>query len=457
MDTLGILALVLLQIPNAAVRENSKLPESLRRAYAARDPTVCFTGLVEWRVVDNRPRVAGTQYFRWRCAGEDLISEFLGDENGVTLLSEDGSVPVEGHRAVRALQKDGERWVYRDQSTTAAIQAQRAPSSYVVPDLRQIGLNPVIAERPLYMLDQWWKGHTTEYEETSENGLIVVTEWLVRDGNRRGRCRTWIDPERGWNVVRTQGEYDGKRAGTTNIDLSLVDNIWFPARVTSLNSDGEAVHTIEVLHSEFNRPEHPTALTVQHLGLEPGVSVMNEAIGLGFIWDGEELLVPGEWLKRVADGRATPGPTVTREYSRLLARSSEFEAPTSSDVAIASAPSTKVEAHILSDWEQYTKSFIELHKLSPDQTSRAWQICRDCQSQALGYLSRRRAEFAKLERPDSQPTTSSAPTGVAKDAERLEELMAPIHAIFESKLKPRLHSLLTREQWKAASQPTSGR
>ncbi len=122
------------------------------------------------------------------------------------------------------------------------------------------------------------------------------------------------------------------------------------------------------------------------------------------------------------------------------------------------------------EWERYVREFIEKYQLTNEQADRARAILKDCKEQAARIMKTRTPaleqidrQIAELTRPE--PSAAGDRKGPAPDnkarAERLAELnkskqklLEPLTGIFEDQLKPRLETLPTRAQRRAAEATT---
>lgn len=107
-----------------------------------------------------------------------------------------------------------------------------------------------------------------------------------------------------------------------------------------------------------------------------------------------------------------------------------------------------------SEWEQYTKQFIERYKLDDEQKTKAMQILKDCQDQGNRYVTSRKA---RIEAIDEELKKLGNDANAAEQRKKLTEqrgkLLDPLTQIFERQLKPRLEKLPTRAQRRDAENP----
>lgn len=406
----------------------------------------CNTAVAEIAYTDYRGEKPTHRFYTWRCADGDVLSTDRGDENGsFRTATEDG--PQWPQRPTNYLIDEGQNWEYSPGSAVVRTTGPRQSNHLATRDLRASGLNPVVPSWPLEAIlsqPERVEPPTFEQEELQDGTWHVTVNWNLSNG-QINRWNYWIDPNRNWNIIRSFSTTDGIGGDRTNvIDYMLVDCQWFPREVLRLSSDGTVTSRLEVIHAQVNRPEHVQDFSPADMGLETGVFVMPSFPGApGGVWDDNALLAPGEYTRRVELGLLEAGPGVRREWERLRAQS----APPSSAPAAEHTPAAARiggRPRFESEWEEYTRDFIRRYRLTPDQSQRALTILRDCQARAWDFLRRHRAEFEAAERARSTSPTSAP-------AARLKDLLAPIDAIFEEELKPRLNKLPTREQHAAVA------
>ncbi len=114
------------------------------------------------------------------------------------------------------------------------------------------------------------------------------------------------------------------------------------------------------------------------------------------------------------------------------------------------------------EWEQYTRNFIQKYQLNEGQEQRALAILKDCTAQAVRHTESTKAqvetiqgEIAKLTASDNK---KAAAEKLTKWNDKLKDVREPINQIFEKQLKPRLDKLPTRAQRAAAdAKPERGK
>jgi hypothetical protein len=141
----------------------------------------------------------------------------------------------------------------------------------------------------------------TSAEPTTVAGkpAVLVRGTYVRSGSEH-RC--WVDPDRGYNVVRFELASPPAKPGgperlgvviETELSQDMPSGIWFPKSYWGRHfyPDGSVNETrVAVEVAAFNRPPDPAAFTLAGLGLSRGTVVKDEgANDGGQFWTGQEL------------------------------------------------------------------------------------------------------------------------------------------------------------------------
>lgn len=428
------------------------------------------TARFEWSLRETATgggKTAHTRFFSSRCAGDDYLIVDRGDEDAIVQRTSDGREAAVTYKGARhALMKGGEAWIHVEDAIDATVVTPRDAEMFGLYDMRRLGIhmfgeNKSIEERAA---DAGYPAPRYE-SSTTADGLEVVTATVGS-----GKQQWWIDPEKGWNVVRTAVWLNGAKIGEARYELGLYDGVWFPKRMEKFRlaaGEAEPSTVLEVLSAEFNRLEHPQELTPATIGIEVGTSLMllNRVPPVARRWDGEKLVRFDEFRARLENGEIALGPTVARETRRLQASGIKRQNQIETD---PKRPNTRVDptngaSRFQSEWEAYTRRFIARYRLDPGQTQKALEILRDCQDRGNQYLTRRKPEFQQLEKLELE--LKSAPPEDERIAmekrQRLrtkrELLRAPIGQIFETQLKPRLSKIPTRAQRQTAEGRAPGK
>lgn len=456
-------------------------PAALERAVAARSAELLKTVRLEYVRHDRDPnhRFGPHSYFHsWSAAGDERVATAWGDEEGVCLRNERGEPGIEYSEIgpQSTLFSHGEIWQHRDDSTRAVVNTEPRvlnflPTAEQFFDLRLLGIDPFGADRNIEDHVRDYGEGPLRYESHPEGKLVVVTATTTSGA----RFTWWIDPDRDYSVTQTATEHDGKRLVEAHYELAQFDGIWFPKRIDRYrvgageHVGAEASETLEFLTVEFNHPEHPKHFSPTDIGIEAGVSVIFHDARKPGAWDGHAVVPTDDFMARVAAGELTRGPNVLRVMRRRqIAAGMQPTAETES--VAASSASQPADAGALggrgfagaaqrlrngceSEWERYTRRFIQRFALDAAQTERATGILRDCQERAAKLSADRKDTFddltARMRKDESRPKATE------QMSRELRELRGALDRIFEEQLKPRLEKLPTRAQRDAAHEPAA--
>ncbi|MBW7906927.1 MAG: hypothetical protein LC135_07355 [Phycisphaerae bacterium] len=459
----------------AAMSDPSDRPEALRRAIGYRE--ALFAAHLEVQLT-SYPEPSGeapeTYFITFRAAGDRYLMIHRGDADGCVIDEgqKDGrpNVTPRTFAPRHALYIDGQVW----QASDAEAAARLTPPDMALfdaCDLRQLALNPAVYNRSVDDLERTAGalGAPLRYTAGREGSLEVVTA-VTGDI----RLRWWIDPDRNWNVVRSEVESGGADGllSRHEVELGLIDGLWFPRRVAHVVVRGGQARTVkvcEVLGGELNRPELPGVLEPDFIGIEPGreVQVISspQKAEVRF-WDGARLIDTAEYVARVRDGSLVPGPGVKRTMARIrasnaqrLAREQAGLEPATLSAAIENMRRYGTNRRgaglrpFESEWEAYTRRFIETYRLDEEQRQRAWSICDECQERGREYIERRRSELRALDAEGlglQELPKDVQPARAQQLNERRARLLEPLQRIFDAQLRPRLDKLPTRAQRAAA-------
>ncbi|MEP0845668.1 MAG: hypothetical protein HRF50_02480 [Phycisphaerae bacterium] len=448
----------------------ARLPVALARVEERRQRIKTASiewSLTEYQALTNAPATSAsprTVFYSTELTGGEALRINFGDEQGVVRRTIDGA-PVRGNQdTLGALFREGEIWSYQRGSATAKLHAL---GRFIPPeDLRSLGLSPLLDHRSVHSLlheEMGGEPASREYTERTEKGLTVV------EGKADyGTYSWWVDPRKGGEVVRaTFADVSGVVLETRAV-LGRFGDEWFPESVEVYRRDfaeGKApAEVIRVLSFECNRPEHPRELFPADLGMECGVQVQKyDSSGKmveTLMFDGRRAVPVKEFFDRLEKGEIQRGPTIERLLAEGRARREQWERDSGLSIVdlfprrfpFNADPRLALE----SEWERYTREFIARFELNEDQRQKAWEICRQCEERARQYVNNHEDARAELKR-------HAAELARQKDAEadvrrqdllrKRDDLLAPINAIFENELKPRLDELPTRAQRTRAERP----
>jgi hypothetical protein len=310
------------------------------------------------------------------------------------------------------------------------------------PDLRALGVRPVFCwDRDIH--DALWKDlgqapPPRKYAARMDGSLHVVSVDVW------DRTMTWwIDPDRGWQATRVTYSKEGVVEREARVSLAKFGEYWFPQSVMYFNqgyrNGTEPWDVVTVDKALFNDARQPQVLSPADIGITPRMFIWLKdntmmKVGTG-AWDGTQ----------ITDVNFFAGMGPRAELVTHLLEKGGLLALASQPVAAATSQATVPE----SEWEAYTRRFIERYKLTSDQAHAAMKVLHDCQEQAQTYLARHESEFKHLddqEQAARQADAADRKTRLESLAEARRKLRAPLDEIFEQQLKPRLEKLPTRKQ-----------
>ncbi len=435
-------------------------------------------GEVQWSVrgVYNALDVVN---FTSRFTVRSLLLVNRGDDSGTVAFDRRSARPMKGRKYYLLNQEDG-AWITDGESVTIKHYPQETtapPPDDIFHDVRAVDLSPngkwyKSVHHALWKSGIEKHGRVT-YEERIEAGLHVVTATARTADGHHTEFVWWLDPKRGWSPVKTQHRRDGELVSHTRVRVKDWNGLWFPEhleRFWRYYEKGSKPTTEITIHSVRLDDSMPDAFGPVDLGAEVGTNITVTATPstpahyLG--WDGTKGIDPDEFSRKLAAGELKRGPNFMRAIGRTT-RPSGHRTPRVPKAERAKGLFPEVLVEIVSDeWERYVRQFIERHRLSDTQTESARAVLADCRKEAEGYVAGHKKDFAALGLPSDRRRRSPKraeqlkrlekyygikppPAGRASDPRREEarrRLYAPIDAIFEHRLKPRLEALLTAEQ-----------
>lgn len=442
----------------------ASIPPVLEAAFSARRDAI-QTARIEWMSRLDRPGVdPDISFYSWQCAGDTYLSKRHGDAFGQVFA---GSAPERADRpppeSENSLICQGLEWRYVPDETIAFAQsASGGAAKNGLADLRELSLNPVGWDWSIESLLAEYAPDAELTFQTHEVGALVRVETQFVDRQQKINRWAWtIDPARDFSVVQTEVYSNGQKQYETIADLIQIDGVWFPRSIERIRAgELEPAEVCEIISAELNRPEHPQTLGPGDIGVEPGMPVAFRSgqTATGGVWDGQRIVSSPEFFGAVAGGHAQVGPNLARALRRQQVRNELEELKAARERLGVIAPPQRFE----SEWERYTREFTVNYQLDMAQVNQAHAILEDCQQRANRHLDAHRPDFNRMERLVREALKSGSTTSAPADpkvAEQYRALRAPIDGIFEKDLKPRLDSLLTRQQRKlvpsAASRPAT--
>lgn len=406
------------------------------------------SGSVRWATTlsDGRTLHYESQYAR----NGDMLFANRGDDDGWVLAGRSK------HPELYLRDRHG-WWSHRETSARATLVPCDSPEApqflKYVKDVRFVG----VAASPWSMnqdvgFDAVWNdpAHAIAFWEEEQSGDRVI----VRGHTLTEAVFEWvISPQKGWNAERIRWQLEGDWQEAT-CELKKLGDIWLPTR-TEYQENGRTVAVVRIDEASLNLDSDAAALAPQCLGLEPGMRVLIAGkLEMGpnlTVWDGDKLSNWGVFVADVKAGRRAWGPTMQRVH-----RTGSTGSPYALDAAQAIAKLDGALALARQElrrheglWETYVRRFIARYALDPDQSQKALQVLSQAQQRGRELLSRVEKSFLPLQ------TELQACTDAERRADlerRIAELRAPIDAVFEEELKPRLERLPTREQRRRAGE-----
>jgi hypothetical protein len=398
---------------------------------------------------------------------------------------------------ISTLKKDDQLWWHASSTTSAYVLPVDSPVGDEMGDARNLGLNPWTDNAPFYdrllrtavagagrdhggieglpatiseigrRYEEALRSNpaAVDFDSQIEGGLHVVTA-KVGDA----KLGWWIDPGQGWNPVRTAVWQGGELLGETRVINQHLGDVWFPQQVGFYSPRYMEARLpyqdVSLGVPTINGANDPTELSPADIGLEVGmkVYVADGRRTETLYWDGKNAVPREVFVHRVESGELQYGLTVGNELRQEReGRTTQPTWPVEPVPAGASPPATPDEplppwkpgelnkqaagSKFESEWERYTRLFIEKYKLNEDQTQKAWSILRSCQALAESYMARHRTEMSEIDRrlaESKHAAPAEASAAQASLAEQRAKLFAPINEIFEKQLKVRLEKLPTR-------------
>jgi len=362
---------------------------------------------------------------------------------------------------INTLYCNGKHWRNLGDSLSASVGTEPADPQ---PDARTLGMLPFGYAFDLNqaVTDPERRGEQAAYEYDVEDEppyRVVTTHIRLEYSDRAARIKQWIDPARGWNVVRAQYiGAEGQVVAESRCALADCEGIWFPESVVLFRpiTHGDQPYAIIRIHDvRLNDPSLPHKFTPEDIGIEVGTNVhLRDDKGRSEIhaWDGQRLVPFGEMAGRVNRGELQLGPNYQVQMRRLQEEAA-IRAASGRILAERYGPAPRTDdprpdiRPRPGEWEVYVTRFIRFYELDSEQSQKAWSIYRECKDRAETALAARREELRKFEREkDSLPDTADRAEAYRRLGELKAEIEGPVVKIFEHDLKPRLRSLLTRRQ-----------
>ncbi|RMF77158.1 MAG: hypothetical protein D6744_11615 [Planctomycetota bacterium] len=454
-----ILLAALLAVAVAGAQTVVERPTALRRFEQNRKALI--SGRVEWTVETLEPKPFVKHYVSRYARNGDRIVEHRRNADGVVSVDPTGK-PVSGFPKL-VLERRGEIWqttelipqarVWRGEGT---IPEQVRMQFEDAPDVRAVAIQPVSESMRQGLASIWGAPDFAgfDWEQRRDGPVYIVI------GRQGAHCMTWwIDSERGWNATRALYEREGEIVAEMRCELQRFGEYWFPLTVEYL-IQGNPIEIIRIASADFNSPDDPAQFAPADIGVEPGYQIGEFGRPYAEYWDGNKQLSAEEYAALERSGRIKPGKTVRwyrehhssgqkhpyqtpDEYRAWLAQRRDFQ--------------TSLLRRYVSAWEQYVLDFIQRFELNDEQTQSAYRVLTECQQQAEPLLRRTRYPYQKLLIELQEAQRCGDQPAVSRLQERIEHLKTPFVRIFESRLKPGLQRLPTRQQRMRAADVVTSR
>jgi hypothetical protein len=290
------------------------------------------------------------------------------------------------------------------------------------------------------------------WDERREGSLRVATATFTSGA----RVEWQIDPDKGWNATRSRVvAVDGSVRAESVCTLKEYDGVWLPQTVEYYQA-GRLHERVTIQSARLNRVDDPASFNAGDLNLEPGDTVISLNTGAPPVrWNGSNLVSLEQWDADVQAGRSHW--SARRE---AINRGEPFSSPYDTEAGVArriAAQADQRRASAINEhvtpWGRYVERFIQRYELNQDQSARARQILRVCEDQADEYIVRVRVDLDRAIARVEEARNAGSDEQLAMAQKQLEKLREPIAGIFERDLKPRLDTLPTRAQRKAAEAP----
>ncbi len=404
-------------------------------------------GDVHWTVRLPQGQQLSLAHYHSRFTNGDHIIINRGDDEGYVGLNMQNE-RVKG-RVVMMRQRDGTMWM----TDGASVAADVWPADSLMPPLAMfadvLSLDVVVETRLFARFQDLhtalWKSGiekrgSVSYHESSQNGVHMVSAEVRRPDGRKIEYLWWLDPKRGWGPVKTEYRQDGKVVEHTEITPKDWGGVWFPSVIlqfrTAYENGRKPYREITIDSAKFGG-SLPTSLGPREIGIETGTNIHVYATRKkpyhSLNWDGTKGIDPDEFSRKLAAGKLKRGPNFMRWVTH---------GRTAGAAGAASAAGGSLTT-VVDEWERYVRRFIRERDLSGEQRHGAMAVLDDCRKEAEGYVAARRRQFDDLARR-AEKVAAGVKDPKLSDARR--RLYAPIDAIFDHRLKPRLEALLTAEQ-----------
>lgn len=411
-----------------------------------------------WQIFESTgARIA---YYTHKYAPGALLQVFQGNESGLISSSSAGQ-PYSYSPLYILRDNKGHEWHYIDGSLTAKVVDESSDFTGTIYDFRVWGLHPLATGPTNYSKRD---GHldphvivdavyTAPVDKTDEqmlsDDLKRITIYFI--GGAKAQYDLSLKEDLSPHQIIVLSD-DGSEAYSVTSSFRQYSGRWFPSHMEFRRS-GKAWITIDTILASFNDRTLQTSLEPgSDLGLLVGTNLMVKTRNgvQPCVWDGKGIATQEEYTALMQNGSIDNIQIAERVREYELEPPGRFP-PAASRVLLSPSGGVNAAPHL---WERYTRDFIFLYDLAPDQASSAWNIWRECFEDAGKYLSAHQREIDALQlretsksgAGDSSVVKGKGAAGLANAASRLDDLLTPVVKLFDDRLKPRLNALLTQEQ-----------
>lgn len=424
-----MIACVALATPQAT---DDRRPELLKALQRNRE---FVTARIEWTVEKYDKRVAKKRAIA-AIAGTDSSAQFTFDQG-----TEDPTEPAV--RNLSMLRRPDESWMTDGGSLDSIFYENAAELPFE--DIRSLGLSGRLSaplESVLFGSPSLEGPAPTFHVERDGADQIVRVVYPTHE------IRLRLSPDQGGEVTETQVLQDGVVMSRTVSTLRNYNGRWFPESVLYYRQNYERgerpYQAVLVSDARLDDPTLPFELTPDSIGIEVGTNVrLMRADGSMELrmFDGQRPADLNATIAAVRQGLLEAGPryqAAIRRAGEQMQRQRELPGRPADERAALDWDAFAGRPTL---WQMYVQRFAKQYGLSDEQRQQAWQIHDRCRDEAGEYVRKKAEAFGELDRLAREKGGDDESV-----RQRRAELLRPIQDIFENRLKPRLRSLLTREQ-----------
>jgi len=204
------------------------------------------------------------------------------------------------------------------------------PLAHQHPDPRMIGMTPNAFETSHhFQLESYVGGPSEGTPKVSRDQIDDQLAWRVEYMHVNDcKVRYWIVPDKGYNVVKMEAEFEGDGIrfcdrSQSDFALDAKSGLWFPQRYRfrrTENGTPTSFEDVEITTVSLNKPIAPRLFTLATMNVPPGTVVQRipaDPRGSVF-WDGKDI-VPMKETRPVGSGRSIASRWVLAGVSLVFA------------------------------------------------------------------------------------------------------------------------------------------